>query len=131
MHMKWEDKGMKTPLARAKGLGSSRSAVDHWIGLRVSAIANVILLVWFVWFVKASIGLDHAEFSAHLAQPLNAVAMILFTISVCYHSANGAREIIEDYIHCELFKVIKLVGLYLVHYALAAACVFAVLKVAL
>lgn len=130
MHMKWEDHGIKTPLARAKGLGAARGAVDAWIKLRVSAIANVFLFIWFLWFLSTVIGKDHAAFTEALADPRNAIAMILLSCSIFYHSRLGSREIVEDYIHNEYFKIFKLVGAYLFYVAAAAACVFSVLKIA-
>ena len=44
MKMKWDNHGLKTPLARARGLGAASGAVEGWIKLRVTAIGNAILL---------------------------------------------------------------------------------------
>lgn len=130
MSMKWEDKGIKAPLARARGLGASRSVVDGWISLRVSAIANAIAAVWFIWFVSVNAGASHAEFTQSLSDPRNAIMMILFIVSGFYHAIGGSREIVEDYIHSEGFKIFKLVGMYLFFFAAGVASVFSVLKIA-
>lgn len=130
MHMKWENKGLKTPLARARGLGSARSVVDGWIKLRVTSIASAVLSIWFVCFLAQVIGAPHAEFSALLAQPLNAVAMILLVVFSFYHAILGVREVVEDYVTCEYLKLAKLIGQYLFFFALGVACVFSVLKIA-
>ncbi len=131
MNMKWDDHGIKSPLARAKGLGAAGShAVDAWIKLRVTAIANAILLIWFIWFLSQVIGVSHAEFIERLADPRNAIAMILLVISTFTHAVLGCREIVEDYIHCEFFKISKLVGMYLFFFALATVCIFSILKIA-
>jgi succinate dehydrogenase / fumarate reductase membrane anchor subunit len=127
---KWEDDGFKSPAARAKGLGSARTGVTSWMRLRLTAVANLLLTGWFVWFVYRSIGLSHGEFTAFLAQPYNAIAMILLIIPAFWHAALGNREIIEDYIHLEWFKTIKLAGLNLFFSAAALAGVFFVLKIA-
>lgn len=129
MHMKWDDHGLKSPLARAKGLGASRSAVGNWIALRITAIGNAILAIWFLWFLSQTIGATHEEFTAKLADPRNAIAMILLVISVFYHAVLGCREVVEDYFHNEFFKVAKLVGMSLFFFALAVACIFSVLKI--
>lgn len=131
MSHKWEAGGMKNPLARARGLGSAHHGVSRWIRLRVTAVANVILSLWFLWFVKSSIGLDHAAFTEILAQPCNAILMILLVISVFYHAILGCREIVEDYFHVEWMKISKLVGIYLFFFAIGATCIFSVLKIAL
>ena len=131
MKMKWEKHGMKTPLARARGLGAARGAVEGWIKLRVTAIANAILSVWFIWFLCGAIGASHAEFTEKLADPRNAICMILLVISAFMHAVLGNREIVEDYFHNEFFKITKLIGIYLFFFALAAACIFSILKIAL
>ena len=61
MKMKWDNHGLKTPLARARGLGAAGGAVENWIKLRVTAVGNVILSVWFLWFLSQTIGSSHAE----------------------------------------------------------------------
>lgn len=130
MKMKWEDHGMKTPLARARGLGASRAVVDGWIKLRVTAVSNVILSVWFIWFLTQTVGASHEEFTARLADPRNAICMLLLIISAFTHAVLGNREVVEDYFHNEMFKVFKLVGMYLFFFAVALACAFSVLKIA-
>lgn len=130
MKMKWEKHGMKTPLARARGLGSASGAVESWIKLRVTAIGNAILGVWFIWFLSQTIGASHAEFTAKLGDPRNAICMLLLIISAFMHATLGNREIVEDYFHNEMFKVFKLVGMYLFFFAVAVACAFSVLKIA-
>ncbi|MCB1531835.1 MAG: succinate dehydrogenase, hydrophobic membrane anchor protein [Alphaproteobacteria bacterium] len=130
MSMKWENKGFKTPLARARGLGASRSVVDNWVKLRVTAVANVLVIAWFLWFLKNNIGASHAEFTADLADPRNAIMMILFIITVFYHASLGCREIIEDYFHSEWMKIAKLVGAYMFFFTMGVASIFSVLKIA-
>ncbi len=122
---------IETTLARARGLGSAHHGVESWIRLRVTAVANAILSLWFIWFVKSSVGLDHAGFTELLAQPCNATAMILLVVSIFYHATLGCREIVEDYLHVEWMKITKLLGIYLFFFAAAVACIFSVLKVAL
>ncbi len=131
MKMKWDNHGMKTPLARARGLGSASGAVENWIKLRVTAIGNVFLSIWFIWFLTGAIGASHEEFTAKLADPRNAICMILLIISAFTHAVLGNREVVEDYFHNEFFKIFKLVGMYLFFFAVAAACIFSILKIAL
>lgn len=130
MSMKWDNNGLKTPLARAKGLGAARGVVDGWIKLRLTAIANAIISIWFIWFLMQVIGASHAEFTSALADPRNAIMMILFIISVFVHAGLGCKEVVEDYFHVEWMKLSKLIGMYLVFFAGAVACVFSVLKIA-
>ncbi len=130
MTAKWEDNGFKTPLARVRGLGAARSAVEGWMTLRITAIANIPLIAWFVWFVIQSVGLSHEQFTAFLAQPVNAVLMILFIVSAFWHGYLGSKEIVEDYVHLEWFKMMKLIGMKLFMFAGAVIGIFCVLKIA-
>lgn len=129
--MKWEDKGIKTPLARARGLGSAKDGVEHWMAQRITAIANIPLMLWLVWSIVSLNGASHAEFTNWLAQPVNAILMILVVLSVFYHAKLGSQVVTEDYIHHEGLKMVKLIGQKLFFFAMAVACIFSVLKIAL
>lgn len=122
---------LQTPLARARGLGSARDGVGRWISMRVSAVGNAILVLWFGWFVMKTAGMGYEDFRATLGAPINAIPMILCVISAFWHGTLGLREIVEDYIHCEALKIAKLIGLYLCAFSLAIACIFSVLLIAL
>ncbi|MCK5285042.1 MAG: succinate dehydrogenase, hydrophobic membrane anchor protein [Alphaproteobacteria bacterium] len=130
MKLKWEAHGFKTPLARARGLGSLRSGLKEWVRLRVAAIASTILAFWFVWFVLQSVGMSHLEFVKYLAVPVNSIAMILFVITLFYHLVLGIREIMEDYIHSEWVKILALIFDYMFFSVSGVVCVFFVLKIA-
>lgn len=130
MKQKWEDDGFKTRTARARGLGSSRSAVPRWLVLRITAIANVPLAGWFIWFVLQAKGASHAEFIDLLAFPVNTICMILMIISVYWHALLGGRDIVEDYIQLEWLKLVKITGMYLFFFAAAVASIYCVLRIA-
>lgn len=131
MKLKWDKDGLKTPLARARGLGAAGDGVEHWFMQRVTAIANIPLVIWLVCSIVNLRGADHMQFTIWLAQPINAILMILFLISTLYHAKLGAQVVTEDYIHNEGLKIVKLIGQKLVFFAIGVACIFAVLKVAL
>lgn len=129
MKLKWDDHGIKTPLARAKGLGSAGHAVGHWMNQRVTAIANIPLVIWFVLSFVSLQGASHAEFSAWLSEPLNTVLAILFIISTFYHAVLGSQVVVEDYVHNEAFKTLKLIGNKLFFFALGVASIVSILKI--
>lgn len=131
MTMKWEDKGIKTPLGRARGLGSAKEGTDHWMAQRITAIANIPLMLWLVYSIVSLKGASHAEFSHWLAHPVNAILMILVVISTFYHAKLGSQVVVEDYIHHEGFKMMKLIGMKLFFLAAAVACIFSIFKIAL
>ena len=130
MKLKWENHGMKSPLARARGLGSAKEGTDHWFMQRVTAIANLPLMLWLVWSILGLIGASYEEFTSWLAQPLNAILMVLVIASTFYHAKLGVQVVTEDYIHNEGFKMVKLIGQKLFFFAIAVACIFSILKIA-
>ncbi len=131
MNLKWENHGLKSPLARARGLGSAREGTDHWFMQRVTAIANIPLMLWLIWSIVQMPGWSYAEFTSWLAQPVNSILMILAVLSTFYHAALGTQVIAEDYIHHEGLKIFKLIGIKLFYFAGAVACIFSILKIAL
>lgn len=130
MKLKWDNNGIKSPLGRARGLGSAGHATGHWMQQRITAVANIPLIIWFVFSVISLKGASYAEFTSWLASPVNAVLAILFIISTFYHAMLGSQVVTEDYIHCEGFKFFKLIGQKLFFFALGVAAIFSILKIA-
>ncbi len=125
-----ERQRLRTPLAQAIGLGSAKEGVEHWWAQRVSAVALVVLSLWFVAAIIAHAGADRAAITAWLHNPLSAILAILLVAGVFYHSALGLQVVIEDYIHSEWLKIPSLVVMRLLSLALAVAGIFAVLRIA-
>ncbi len=119
-----------SPLARARGAGSAHHGSGHWMHQRITALANIPLMLWLVWsVVHLSSGTYH-DVSLWLTQPVNAILMILAVLSMFYHAVLGLQVVIEDYVQCELSKTLSLIGIRLGFVALGVAAVFSVLKVA-
>ncbi len=118
------------PLKTAKGYGSAKEGTDHWMKQKITAIANVPLVIWLIWSIVGLQGATHAQFTAWLAHPIHAILMILLIISVMFHAKLGAQVITEDYISNEGFKMVKLIGQKIFFFGLAVACIFSVLKIA-
>ncbi|MGH1375371.1 MAG: succinate dehydrogenase, hydrophobic membrane anchor protein [Alphaproteobacteria bacterium] len=118
------------PLKTAKGLGSAHEGTDHWLKQKITALANVPLILWLIFSIIGLQGASYAEFTGWLAQPLNAILMILLIVSVTYHAKLGTQVITEDYISSEGFKMVKLIGQKIFFFAIAVACIFSVLKIA-
>ena len=129
--LKWNKGGLKSPIARARGLGSAKSGLDHWIMQRLTAMGNVVLGLWLLCAIICHGAMTYTEAVLWISEPLNAVAMILFIICSFYHAVLGAQVVVEAYIHHEGFKIVKLLGQRLVFFAMGVACIFSVLQVAL
>ena len=97
---------LRTPLARVRGLGSSRSGTEHFWRQRLTAVANVPLTIAFVVIVVSLLGRNHAYVVQTLGSPLVAMLMLLFIGSSIYHMHIGMQVIIEDYVHDEVTKLV-------------------------
>jgi succinate dehydrogenase / fumarate reductase membrane anchor subunit len=133
MANKWEDTPFKSPTARVSGLGSSHSGVHHWMHQKITALANIPLVLWAIWsaLTVAAAGGDYETVRGFFSQPINAILMILFLVSVFYHAALGLQVVFEDYVHGEKTKMLTLIAVKLGMLALCVASVFSVLKLAL
>ncbi len=119
---------MRTPLGKVRGLGSAKDGTEHFWQQRLTAIANIPLLVFLVWLLVSLYGRDHASVVATLSSPLVAIALLLAIISVFYHMRLGMQTIIEDYVHHEGRKIALLIGNNFFTIAVGAVCVFCALK---
>lgn len=120
---------MRSPLAGAMGLGSSKSGRAEWWAQRVTAVALVPLTLWFVASLAANSRLDQTTFIAWLATPLASGLMILLLVALFWHTALGLQVVVEDYVHSDL-KFAVLVAVRLGCFALAATGVLATLRIA-
>lgn len=121
---------MRTPLGKVRGLGSAKDGTEHFWRQRVTAAANVPLLIFFVIFLLKYGGAPHAEVLAALANPFVAVTMGLVVISGIIHMKLGMQVIIEGYIHVEWRKVVLLMLNTFFSIFVAGLCLFAILKIA-
>ena len=122
---------LRTPLSRARGLGSAHDGTGHFWWQRLTAAANLIALVYFVYTVFTLAGASHAEVVGYFAAPLSGALMLLLIASVSYHMYLGMQNVIEDYVHSAGTRVVTLAlnALFSVFIALASA--LAVLKLSL
>lgn len=125
-----QGRSLRTPIARAFGLGSAKSGVEHWWAQRVSAVALIVLGLWFAVSLISLAGADRAAVVAWLHGPFAAVATILMLAAAFYHAALGLRVVIEDYVESEGLKLAAIAAVQLVSVALAVAGIFAVLRIA-
>lgn len=122
--------GAGTDLGRVRGLGSAKDGVHHWWLQRVTAIANIVLMLWFVFSLVRLPSLDHSSVVLWLRQPVAAVPMLLLILTVFWHLRLGVQVLLEDYVHGAT-RVVGMLALNFYVVGGAAAAVFAVLKIAL
>ena len=122
---------MATPLGKVRGLGASGRGTGTFWRQRVTALANIPLVIFLILSIVSHIGAGYAELRAYLAQPVVAILMLALVISAAIHMRIGLKEIIEDYVHGEGAKLVAILLANLFAMGVGLACVFAIVKISL
>ena len=120
---------MRTPLGKVRGLGSAKSGTEHFWHQRLTAIANIPLTIFLVFFCVTHVGSSRADMAAAIANPLVALMLVFTIISITWHMRLGMQVIIEDYVHSEGTKLLALLANTFFCGAVALTGLFAVLKI--
>jgi len=123
--------GSGTRLGKVRGLGSARAGTHHFVMSRLTAIANLALLTWFIISLVTGNFSTLETFRRWIASPFAAVPMGLLVVSVFTHLRLGLQVLIEDYVHDEALKLIALVALTFYSWGGIAFALFSILKIAL
>jgi succinate dehydrogenase / fumarate reductase membrane anchor subunit len=121
---------LQSPLARVLGHGSAKDGVHHWWVQRLTSIALVPLTVWFLVALLALPLHDRASVAAWVAQGWTPLLLIVFIVIATWHSRLGVQVVVEDYVPSAGTKTFTLILSSFAHFFVAAAAIFAVLKVA-
>jgi succinate dehydrogenase / fumarate reductase, membrane anchor subunit len=120
---------LRSPLARARGLGSAKHGLQHWWAQRITAVALVPLVVWFAISLVMLSGADYAAARAWIGSPFVMVLLIL-TISIGLHHAQlGMQVVIEDYIGGDGWKLALIVVVKFIAALFGLAAVVAILRI--
>lgn len=120
---------LRSKLARVRGLGAAHHGVGHWWLQRITALALVPLLVWFVCQLTSHLLSPNVVFIAEwLSYPVNAILMVMMLVALFAHAKLGVQVVIEDYVHTPGAKYFLLLANVFICFAFAAISIFAVLK---
>jgi succinate dehydrogenase / fumarate reductase, membrane anchor subunit len=122
---------LRSPLGRVLGSGAANEGAHHWWVQRLTALALIPLGMWFVVSLITLPITDHAALVGWLAHGWNALLMLAFVLVAAWHSRLGVQVVVEDYVHSHGLKTLALILNTFAHILLAAAAVYAVLRVAL
>ncbi|SDA14915.1 succinate dehydrogenase / fumarate reductase membrane anchor subunit [Methylobacterium sp. UNC378MF] len=120
---------IRTPRARVRGLGVSHHGAGHWWLQRLTAVANVVLMLSFVVIIAKMAGRGYGEARLLVATPLVSILLILALLSVTVHMRLGMQVIIEDYVHAPGTKIAAVFANNAYAVVVAVACLYAVLRI--
>jgi succinate dehydrogenase / fumarate reductase membrane anchor subunit len=122
---------IRTPLGRVRGLGSAKHGAGHFIALRVSSIALVVLVPWFLYSIIGAVRGGYDGALTWIADPVNAVLVLLAVGFSLHHMRLGMQEVVEDYIARKSTKFTLLILNSFISILLFAIAAYSVLKIAI
>ena len=126
--MNAKTKSLRSPLGKARGLGSAKSGTAHWMGQRMTALALIPLTLYvLIGFFNNAVFGGYSGAMYWLQSPVSATFTVLALFAGLYHGVAGLQVVIEDYIHCEASKI---GALFLVKFFAAALAILGALSVA-
>ena len=108
---------------------SKSNGVVHWKLQRISAIAMIPLVIWFVSSLVFSLTNTYDQSVSWLQSPLNATGLVLLFGTLYFHAASGLQVVIEDYVHNEGLKIMSLILIKLLSILLGVLSILCVLKI--
>ena len=122
---------LRSPLGRVLGLGSAKGGSGHWYAQRVSAVALVILGLWFVASLfMLGAGASYEAVTGWLRAPFSAVMALLLIGVGAYHALLGLQVVFEDYVRDKGTRLVVLVALKFALVVAALVGMFGVLRIA-
>jgi succinate dehydrogenase / fumarate reductase membrane anchor subunit len=122
---------LRTPLARARGLGSAKDGVGHWWAQRLTAIALIPLVVWFAVSLVMLSGADYAVARAWIGSPLVMVLLSLTIVVGLHHGQLGMQVVIEDYVGGDGWKLALIVLVKFIAVLFGLGAVVAIMRIGL
>lgn len=84
------------------------SGLKAWLWQRLSALYMAVYLLLFLYHMLTDAPVDYQAWRNTVSDPLVALAMMLFFLSLLMHSWVGIRDVIIDYIRWPALRLLKL-----------------------
>jgi succinate dehydrogenase / fumarate reductase membrane anchor subunit len=122
---------LRSPLGRARGLGSAHAGYHHWWIERVEAVALVPLTIWFIFALLHLVGAPHQAMIDWLSSPISMVLMLLLIVATFHHFSLGVQSVLDDYVHQPTIKMWSIFAIKGACAVLALLCIVSVLRIGL
>jgi succinate dehydrogenase / fumarate reductase, membrane anchor subunit len=77
----------------------SGNGTGHFKQQRLTAMANVPLVLFVLWFIVGHLGASRADIVASIQNKFVAIVLIVAVFNMLKHMHLGMQMIIEDYVH--------------------------------
>jgi succinate dehydrogenase / fumarate reductase, membrane anchor subunit len=120
---------LRTPLSRARGLGSAKEGVHHFWAQRITAVALIPLVAWFAISLIMMSGADYAVVRAWIGSPAVMVLLVLTIVIGLHHGQLGMQVVVEDYVHNDGMKLALIVLMRFIAVFFGLAAIVAILRI--
>ncbi len=120
---------LRSPLNRARGLGSAKDGLHHWWAQRLTALALIPLVIWFAISLVTMSGADYGMVRVWIGSPVVMVLLILTIVIGLHHGQLGLQVVIEDYVHKDGIKLALIVAVRFIAVFFGLAAVVAIMRI--
>ncbi len=120
----------RTETKKTKGLGTAKHGFSHWWMQRLSAVLMLPLGLWFIYSLMTMETISADTIIMWLHNPIQALLMALWAITIVYHGALGLQVIVEDYVHAKGKALILLTLIKFAMLIMVLAVIFSLIKLA-
>lgn len=109
-------------------MSPDKSGTRHFWQQRATAITNVPLVLFLLWFIISHLGAVRADVVASVQNPINAILLVLSFVSILWHMRLGMEMVLEDYVRDERMLRTSLLLNTLFTAAAGVAALYAILR---
>lgn len=118
-----------TDLHSARGLGSAKHGLHHWIAQRITALALIPLGLWFAYAFIVLVTAPYEQAHMWLSSLWTVTLSVLFIIFMFYHGYLGMRVIWEDYVPQTSIRWALIIGTKIFSFLMALLAILSILKI--
>ena len=109
-------------------MSPDKSGTTHFWHQRATAITNVPLVLFLLWFIISHLGAPRADVVASVQSPFNAILLVLSFASILWHMRLGMEMVLEDYVQDERTLRASLLANTLFTAAVGVVALYAIFK---
>ena len=106
----------------------SGNGTAHFMQQRLTAMANVPLVLFLLWFIVMHLGTSRVDVVGSIGNPVVGFLLVASMASILWHMWLGMQVIIEDYMHDAGSLKLSMMLNTLFVAALGAASLYAIAK---